>query len=62
MNINFMPTARQRDCFARKASLAFFKTTTKREEDYSKPIAIPSGIVQQLFSETIASEKKLIGL
>jgi hypothetical protein len=55
-----MSITKQKDCFVGKTSLiAFFRTIIKQKEDYSIPIAMGSGIVQQLFSETDASEKSL---
>jgi len=62
MNINCMSIAKQKDRFFGKiASIAYFRATTKQEKDYSKPIAMRSGIVQRFFSETVASEKSLWG-
>jgi len=55
-----MSITKQKDHFARKVtSIAFFRTIIKQEEKYSNSIVMWSGIVQQLFSETNASEKSL---
>lgn len=60
MNINYMPITKQNDRFVGKtASIASFRAITKQEKEYSKPVAVRSGIVQRLFSETNASEKSL---
>lgn len=60
MSIQFISIAQQKDLFVGKAvSIASFRAIPKQEKDYSKPIAMRSGIVQQLFSETDASEKSL---
>ena len=47
----------QKNCFSRS-----FNTIAKKRKGYANPMAMRSGIVQQLFSETYASEKKLIRL
>jgi hypothetical protein len=55
-----MSITQQKDRFARKAGpIVSFRAIIKQKEDYSNPIVRWSGIVQQLFSETDASEKSL---